>query len=176
MPMTPCTRMFRATRAAAFGALLFGTSLVLPAHAMPNFPSEIQTHLGLSYAPPCIICHATAQGGGPITTKFGQAMLSNGLTTSTASLAPALDALNAAKTDSDGDGTPDIQQIEEGRDPSTGASGPVERYGCGARMATAPVKSFSLVLCTAALIACAIGRRRVQFGCGGSPKDRTNNS
>jgi len=149
---------------------------VLPAHAMPNFPSEIQTHLGLSYAPPCNICHATAQGGGPITTKFGQAMLSNGLTTSTSTLSLALDALNAAKTDSDRDGTPDIQQLEEGRDPSTGASGPVERYGCGARMATAPVSSFGLLVCTASLIALAIGRRRVQFVCAGSPKDRKNNS
>lgn len=98
--------------------------------------------------------------------------------TTTASLDSALDALNANHTDSDGDGTPDIQQIEEGRDPSTGASGPTERYGCGARVATTPVRFVSILLCAAAVFGIAVGRRRAQLvaAWGGSPKDRTKSS
>lgn len=148
--------------------------------AEPFFPGNIQTHLNLSYTPPCTFCHATATGGGPVVTKFGNSMLAAGLGVTTSSLYTALDALAASKKDSDGDGTPDIQQIEQGRDPSTGSAAPTdptERYGCGARIATTPVRFVSLVLCAAAVIGIAVGRRRAQFACaGGSPKDRTNSS
>jgi hypothetical protein len=75
----------------------------------------------------------------------------------------ALDALAAAGTDSDCDGTSDIQKLKEGRDPSTGnyidgsgranpapnavcaaggdaGTGPViPVYGCGAHIAATPV-------------------------------------
>ncbi len=170
--------MTRRPRVFAFvGLSLLATS---PAFGMPTFPAEIQTHLNLNYTPPCTFCHATSQGGGPIATKFGNAMLAAGLTTDIATLDPALDKLNADHTDSDGDGTPDIQQIEMGLDPSTGATpGPAERYGCGARMAPYPVRfrdTFVLALCAIGLVAAARTRhtiRGTQTRAGSGPRAPT---
>lgn len=122
-------------------------SVAQKARGMPTFPAEIQSHLGLSYTPPCTFCHATASGGGAIVTVFGQSMLKAGLTPDISTLDPALDTLKANQTDSDGNGVPDIQQIEEGLDPSTGhVSGPAERYGCGAHIATGKVRSRAVVI------------------------------
>ncbi len=163
----------------AFLGFSFCIAVARPASAEPFFPDEMQKHLGLAYTPPCTLCHATALGGGPVTTKFGQSMTANGLGVSITSLDTALDALNTKKIDSDGDGTPDIQQIEEGRDPSTGTvapTAPPERYGCGAHIAPTPVRFVSIFLCAAASLGIALGRRRSQFTWVGSPKERTNKS
>jgi hypothetical protein len=177
MPMNPFTRASKPRWGAALAAFVLSTALAFRAQAMPNFPLEIQSHLGLSYAPSCTFCHATAQGGGPVTTKFGQAMQKAGLTTNVSTVGPALDALNASHTDSDGNGTPDIQQIESGEDPNTGSvTGPTERYGCGAHVAMAPVRFSSAALSALALTALVFVRRRGQLESRGSPKDRTNNS
>jgi hypothetical protein len=135
-------------------------TLTEKAAAMATFPAEIQSHLGLNYTPPCTFCHATANGGGPIATKFGQAMLAAGLTVNIATLDPALDTLNANHTDSDGNGVPDIQQIEAGLDPSTGTSGPTERYGCGARISTGPVRFSGTVTSTWAVLGLIMFLRR----------------
>ena len=149
------------------GIATFGVALAISgrAFAEPNFPAEIQSHLNLTYTPPCTFCHATAQGAGPVTTKFGQSMLAAGLTINVSSVGPALDKLKADNTDSDGDGMPDIQQIEQGFDPSTGLAppdAPRERYGCGARTALSPVRfkdSSIIALCLVGLVVFA--RRRV---------------
>ena len=175
--MTPFKRVLGHKWAPALFGLAVTTTFAKAVVAEPFFPSEIQSHLGLSYTPPCTLCHATAQGGGPITSKFGKAMQAAGLAVTTTSLDSALDTLNTKHTDSDADGTPDIQQIEEGRDPSTGGvSGPAERYGCGARVATTPVRFVNVLLCAAAVLGIALGRRRSQLAAGGSPKDRTKSS
>jgi hypothetical protein len=116
-------------------ALLLGAG---SAAASPTYPAEIQSHLGLSYTPPCAICHEGGRGGtGTVTTAFGRAMMDRGLHASDpAALDAALDKMAADGVDSDGDGTPDIEQLKQGRDPN-GATGvaigapPVE-YGCGA--------------------------------------------
>jgi hypothetical protein len=171
------TRRARLFAVAAVGLSLLVTS---PTFAMPTFPAEIQAHLKLNYTPPCTFCHATQQGGGPVTTKFALSMQAAGLTSNIATLDPALDKLNADHTDSDGDGTPDIQQIEMGLDPSTGAApGPTERYGCGARMAVSPVRSkdsFVLALCAMGLVAAARARHKIrgtQSRAGSGPRAPT---
>ncbi len=129
-------------------------------------PGEIQAHLKLSYTPPCTLCHATATGGGLVVTKFGQSMVAAGLNPNIATLDPALDTLNTNKTDSDGDGIPDIQALQEGLDPSTGYSqpnAPPERYGCGARISTGPLRQrgeLSIALATLSF-ALLVHRRRI---------------
>ena len=147
------------------GALALAISLAPAAvDAMPLFPSNIQSHLGLSYTPPCTICHVGIAESGTATTPFASVMIQNGLTPLDAtSVDGALDAVQALGTDSDCDGVPDVQQLKDGRDPSTGAyidgSGrptpandvgcpvgdgglPVVQpvvYGCGAHIAPTPV-------------------------------------
>lgn len=154
--------MTRRTKPLGFAALAFSLAITGKARAEPSFPETIQAHLNLNYTPSCTFCHATPQGGGLVVTLFGQSMLKAGLTTDVSTVDPALDKLDADHTDSDGNGTPDIQQIEEGFDPSTGVkNGPTERYGCGAHLSVSPVRlrdSFTIALCAAGLVVFA--RRR----------------
>lgn len=123
----------------ALAGFVLSVSWVGSAHAMPPYPGDIQSHLQLNYTPSCTLCHATPAGGGPIATKFGNAMVAAGLTTDESTLIPALDKLNADNTDSDGDGIPDIQALKDGLDPSSGkphSDAPVPKYGCGASIST----------------------------------------
>jgi hypothetical protein len=137
-------------------------SLVLlgaPAWATATYPTAIKTHLGLASEPPqsCGVCHRNnVLGAGTVTTPFGTSMRGQGLVSNNeASLNTALDALDAAMTDSDGDGVPDITELRNVTDPNvantstdggtggggggtgggTGGGGevlPPVRYGCGA--------------------------------------------
>ncbi|MBI2393347.1 MAG: hypothetical protein HYV09_27435 [Deltaproteobacteria bacterium] len=108
-----------------------------PAGASPAFPDAVRARLGLSYAPPCAICHEGGRGGaGTVTTRFGRAMMDRGLKGGDgASLAAALDAMARDGVDSDHDGASDVDELRRGKDPN-GASGvaigapPIE-YGCG---------------------------------------------
>ena len=118
----------------AVSVLVCGILLSANVGAMPTFPSEIQSHLGLSYAPQCTLCHGSVSGGGPVVTPFGQAILAAGLTMSGGStLTNALDTLAKNKTDSNGDGVPDIDELKAGNDPNPNKT-PVQ-YGCGAKIA-----------------------------------------
>jgi hypothetical protein len=157
------------------------------ASATAIFPDAVKTDLSLTYTPPCTICHETLGGGtGTVTQAFGKAMKQNGLVSGdTAALQAALSALETAGTDSDGDCTPDIQQLKDGRDPNTGAyidgSGkptPVvdggcgtggggstsinPAYGCGARLSAAPLPDTSLPAAAtlATVLGLALSRRR----------------
>jgi hypothetical protein len=103
-------------------ALLFAFTPRLASAYFP-FPADIQQHLALTYTPPCTICHATTAGGLPSTLvhPFGQAMLRAGsltFTSTEAEVDAALDDLAATKNDSDCNGIPDIEQLEQGRDPN----------------------------------------------------------
>jgi len=151
--------------------LHFATPLLLAlphiARAEPAYPSDIQSHLGLGYTPPCTVCHATNSGGlGTISTPFGKALQAHGLTTNSATLDPALDALASTNNDSDGNSVPDIQQLKNGNDPNTGAPlSNVEplQFGCGAHIAKqrTGLSGQGLVLVSLALfVLCRrIGRR-----------------
>ncbi|HET6981308.1 MAG TPA: thrombospondin type 3 repeat-containing protein [Myxococcaceae bacterium] len=104
------------------------------AHASSIYPPEVRSHLGLSYTPDCSLCHANGQTGfGTVTTPFGTSMRARGLVAQNiGSLDTALDALAAEKTDSDGDGTPDIDELKAGTDPNVAGGGavPPPTYGC----------------------------------------------
>ncbi len=141
------------------------------ATATPTYPSVIKTELDLSYTPPCTLCHQSAGGGGMLTRPFGIALQGQGLKPfDDASLTRALDAIDV---DSDCDGTSDIDQLKEGRDPNTGAyldgsdkpapekvdcnAGPeIPRYGCAAQITASPSSS-SGALASAAAVAALLG-------------------
>jgi MYXO-CTERM domain-containing protein len=89
-------------------------------------------------------------------------MVAEGLTggSNTTALTTALDALEAAGTDSDGDGTGDIDELRAGEDPNAAGvsnDGPTPSYGFGC--AAAPAAS-PLVGALAAFGLLALRRRR----------------
>ncbi len=146
-----------------FLATAFLLALPRLALADPTYPAEIQSHLGLTYTPPCTLCHSTNAGGlGTVVTLFGESMRAEGLTTDISTLDPALDALGKAPAvDSNDDGVPDIQQLKDGFDPSTGASLKVqqEQFGCGAHIAQRGADSSGQALVVLGLVSLVLGRR-----------------
>jgi MYXO-CTERM domain-containing protein len=137
-------------RSSLLVAVLF---VALPAGASSTYPGAIKDHLTASKLPACTLCHQTAGGGGPVVTPFAHAMVAEGLTggSNTTALTAALDALEAAGTDSDGDGTGDIDELRAGGDPNTaGASNagptPVYGFGCAAAPAASPLVGALAVL------------------------------
>ncbi len=139
--------------------LLLSSLVALPAFATAEFPTTIQMHLSLSSAPPqsCALCHVNGiTGSGTVNTPIGRAFTMNGLLPNdTASLIAALDAMEAAGTDSDMDGVGDVAELRARTNPNvanaptdggmgggtgggTGGAGgggevvlPPPRFGCG---------------------------------------------
>jgi len=164
------------------------------ATASPPFPEAIKADLSLTYSlgtaaclttttPDChcTICHTGVMGGaGTSKQPFAVAMKTAGLQIeNVASLQAALAALEAQKTDTDCDGTPDIEQLKQGRDPNTGAyidgsgrptppatpcmsasGGDQPAFGCGAQLARAPAPWQGAATLLAALGAALARRRR----------------
>jgi hypothetical protein len=141
-----------------------------PALGSQEFPQEIQEHLDLACPPPCWLCHATAQGGGPTPKPFAGAMVAQGLgPEEPETVAPALDAVEAmSSVDSDGDGTNDVAELRASRNPNVNGEtaddvlscGP--EYGCGARVAPTRPMDGSAMACAiaSAAVLFAFGRRR----------------
>jgi hypothetical protein len=129
-------------RAAVLGVTLFASSA---AWATGNFPPVVRSQLELSTAPSCTLCHQGTPQVGSVTTPFGKAMRARGLVFyDEEALKNALAALRRDNVDSDGDGTPDIEELQAGRDPNRAdaattdggpapvVEGPPElTYGCG---------------------------------------------
>jgi uncharacterized protein (TIGR03382 family) len=130
-------------RASLLGVVLLGATA---ARATPEFPGIVRTELGLSSPPSCALCHQGAPSVGTVTTPFGAALRARGLVMyENGSLRKALTELNTGKVDSDGDGTPDTEELKAGRDPNksdapTAPGGeapgggnvlPEPSYGCG---------------------------------------------
>ncbi|HVY47173.1 MAG TPA: hypothetical protein VHB21_14900, partial [Minicystis sp.] len=107
------------------------------ARATPDFPAAIQSDLMLSYTPNCSLCHANGvTNASTVTTPFGKSMLAAGLHAGDeASLQNALNTLQTDMTDSDGDGTPDIQELQNDTDPNGAGTASSIAYGCGAEIA-----------------------------------------
>src|SRR4051794_37885018 len=110
-------------------------------HAHSTFPTVIQKDLDMPCVPACTICHKDTLGGfGTVTEPFGKSMQSVGLIFIDPSVQPALNKLEAADTDSDGDGIGDIVELRAGQDPNgtvdlCGQAALAARYGCGAHIA-----------------------------------------
>lgn len=111
------------------------------AAASANYPGVIQEHLGMVSQPKCTLCHASNEGGfGTVTTEFGQELTSRGLTAGNANqLRNLLNELQEEGTDVNGDGTPDIEELSECKNPnSTGDDNiclsefPEASFGCAA--------------------------------------------
>lgn len=130
--------------------------------ASTTYPSAVRSHLTAERIPSCTACHETSAGGaGTVTKPFGEAMMAEGLVggSDEAALTAALDALEAAGTDSDGDGTGDIDELRAGTDPNAaaGTAGDEETvaygFGCaGTGNTNAPDVAPALLLVVAALV------------------------
>jgi|CXWL01.1.fsa_nt_gi hypothetical protein len=98
-----------------------------------TFPKAVAEAVGVKVEPACTICHDTLEGKvGTVNKPFGRAMMAAGATAIDARTVPtALQALEKAKTDSDGDGVSDFQELKEGKDPNPEfAIAPSLQYGC----------------------------------------------
>jgi hypothetical protein len=143
-----------------------------PALASLSFPPAIQSELSLGKAPDCTLCHRSDAGGfGTVTRPFGRTMMTQfGLTAANvAALRSALAGSDAAKFDSDGDGTSDIDELRRGTDPNVGTSGvetgpnvPLPQTGC-ALNSSLPSSPWSAgAALVVALVGCALQRRRAR--------------
>jgi hypothetical protein len=116
-------------RASLLGVVLLGAT---GAGATPNFPGVMSSELGLSSTPSCAVCHQGNPSVGTVTTPFGASLRARGLVFyDVASLRTSLGALNTERVDSDGDGTPDTEELKADRDPnrSDAVGGPGEEPG-----------------------------------------------
>jgi hypothetical protein len=154
----------RPHKASWAGALCLVAALLRSsaASATPQFPDAIRTHLGLSYAPECALCHAGGIiGSGTVTTPFGQSARSRNLVANdTGGLVSVLERMRGEKVDSDQDGVPDIDELIAGTDPNSAPGDDIgpEKYGCVARVAGGRGERGAALLSAAALAA-ALGRR-----------------
>ncbi len=147
------------------------------ARASETFPPKVQEammkRLNASYCvPQCILCHQTNQGGIGTLNPFGKDLkqATTLVPGKPDSVVPAFETYFATQgsTDSDMDGTSDVKELEIGDSPAVaGALGtnlicPDLRYGCGARIASAPPPVDRLGLISAGLVVCgaALSRRQ----------------
>jgi hypothetical protein len=162
-------------------ALGLSVSFARPAGASDTYPGAIREALsGMPCDPPCTVCHETLSGGiGTATKPFAESIKA------TADLgccnedlvAGALETMRNSCAgqggnappgcNSDGDDMPDIEELEEGRDPNVSGvgnlcGGPV--YGCGARVAggTTEFDWVSLLAAGAAALALIHSARRMR--------------
>lgn len=104
--------------------------------ATPNFPGVMQTELKLSNTPDCNLCHVGVQARGTVNTPVGSALLQRGMVAyDEGRLLAALTSLRSQAVDSDGDGTPDVEELIAGKDPNQSDENPDElppepSFGC----------------------------------------------
>lgn len=138
------------------GVIALGACLVAPpAQASETYPAAVQEALGLACAPACVLCHSRPEGGILfINEQFGAkvratgvgALNPGGVAAAIACIEngvedPSVDTScpypSSEIRDSDGDGTPDIQELRNAEDPNStdGGSFCGPSYGCGANIA-----------------------------------------
>lgn len=110
--------------------------------ASVSYPSVIESHLGLTspVSESCALCHTNGQtGAATVNTPFGKSARAKGLVAGNdAKLKQVLDAMAADRTDSDGDGVSDTDELKARTNPNAaGTISPAEtlKYGCGAQAA-----------------------------------------
>ena len=128
-------------------------SYVRSAHASSDYPPVLAAVIAEQYSdskaakcvPACTACHLTTQGGPTMMNKFGLSLEANDLRPGRTDLIkPAFLKLAMTDPDSDGDGTNDIEEIQNGDSPSLAFPDGVAqwcpdiKYGCGAHIAAAP--------------------------------------
>lgn len=107
--------------------------------AWQDSPTQVATHLGLSAAPRCDLCHVEASAPvGAAVQPFCEALVARGLTKDDASaLDAAVDRMRADKVDSDGDGAQDLDELSWGGDPNHAdvpqSTDAPAAYGCSMR-------------------------------------------
>ena len=104
-------------------------ALVLLVLAIPNAPGAVKEALNLTKLPDCLLCHNTPSGGeGTVTTPFGKAMIAAGAIKNEESITQAVKKIETDKTDSDGDGMPDTDELKAGTNPNGNSD--IVHYGC----------------------------------------------
>ncbi|MFO0597969.1 MAG: thrombospondin type 3 repeat-containing protein [Myxococcaceae bacterium] len=131
-----------------FASVLTATTAL----ASADYPGFIQTKYSLALPVPqsCSLCHTNGvTGTGTVNTLLGTALRGKGMTSgNTNSVGAALDALEAASSDVDGDGVTDVDELKAGTNPNVaesatggGAGGgggttvAALKYGCGSSVA-----------------------------------------
>ncbi len=149
------------------GALLWAPSVV----ASSTYPDVIRDHLGLEDAPLCTLCHADLDGGeGTVVTPFGENLVAMGLEGEDKDgLRRLLDELDSTKSDVDGDGTGDVDELLVCGDPNDATGNDLcdvtePSFGCAVvtrpTSGTSSGTSSGAALVGAALAAAAFMRRR----------------
>ena len=117
-------------RIAFIGLCVAFASLVVPrARASESYPEAVERALDTPCPPACVTCH-TRPSGGELTanTPVGISTRRAGLKCcDTSGLFDVLAALEANGTDSDADGTPDVEELRAGTDPNA-LEGKLECY------------------------------------------------
>lgn len=104
--------------------------------ARPSFPEKLQDATGAPCPPQCNICHRdNGAGEGTLDKPFFKSLSSYGEVEE--DMRAAVEAMKQAGVDSDGDGTPDIDEIAAGDDPNSSLDAKIcfPDGGCGARVA-----------------------------------------
>lgn len=124
----------------AVAALALGGAMLASRNAravvMADMPGVIQKAANMPCTPACTLCHMVPEGGsGTAQQPFVGDLFDVGFNrdSSVTDIQTAIDALKEQQVDGDGDGIPDIDELQQGlnpNDPNKGASlcGPV--YGC----------------------------------------------
>ncbi|MEZ4227435.1 MAG: hypothetical protein R3B13_41235 [Polyangiaceae bacterium] len=145
--------------------LVFTLSLLTAgsAQARPEFPQAVQDAADAPCLPQCSLCHRDTSGGGVADQPFAQSLLSQGDGNGEEGIVAAMDRMRQQNMDSDGDGTSDIDELSQGKDPNYAGDALVclPDVGCGARVARAPAEQgMGAVLTALAALALAHLRRR----------------
>ena len=133
------------------------------AYALPDYPKYLQAAASTPCLPHCNVCHRDDNAGsGTVDRPFGVSLERIGHLRGggRSDVARAIDALRAQKTDSDGDGVADTDELSAGEDPNYAGDGDLcgPEVGCSTSKANSSWSSAVALLATLALL--LRGRRR----------------